>query len=156
VAAPGVRALPDGDYGLRLAAGERELVARLARELEELVAEGDTVVARLFPPAYRDDEEAESGYRELVGESLVSGRLQALRLLGATATADRLSPAEADAWCTGLNDLRLVLGERLGVTEESYEDGIDPNGPDAGGHALYVWLTWLQASVVDAIAARYA
>ena len=47
-----------------------------------------------------------------------------------------------------LNDLRLVLGTRLGVTEETY---IDENGPRTPGLTVYVWLTWLQGELVEAL-----
>jgi len=47
-----------------------------------------------------------------------------------------------------------VLGERLGVTEELYDRGIDPRHPDAVELSVYGWLTWLQASFVDALASR--
>ena len=49
---------------------------------------------------------------------------------------------------TALNDLRLVLGTRLGVTEETY---VDETGPRTPGMAVYVWLTWLQGELVEAL-----
>jgi hypothetical protein len=150
----GVRALPGGVYGVRLAPRERELVEQLSLELERLLADGDPATGRLFPPAHEDDPEAEREYRALVGDALLEGRLSALRTLRETARADRLDQAQADAWCGALNDLRLVLGERLGVTEELTEADVDPRNPEAAGFSLYAWLTWLQADVVDALAAR--
>jgi hypothetical protein len=71
-----------------------------------------------------------------------------------THAAERLDAQQADAWCTALNDLRLVLGERVGVTEDLYEQEIDYNDPRAPELAIYGWLTWLQASVIDALASR--
>ena len=53
-----------------------------------------------------------------------------------------------------LNDLRLVLGARLGVTDELYERGIDLDDPRAVELSVYGWLTWLQAGLVDALASR--
>ena len=52
------------------------------------------------------------------------------------------------SWRTALNDLRLVLGTRLGVTEETY---IDETGPRTPGLTVYVWLTWLQGELVEAL-----
>ncbi len=151
--AQGVQPLPDGGYSLGLEPEERELLRGLAAELEELVASEDPAVARLFPAAYRDDPQADEEYRRLVRQSLVSGRLQALATLRRTGTGG-LSQGEAEAWCGALNDLRLVLGERLGVSEELYERGIDPGHPNAVELSVYGWLTWLQASFVDALASR--
>jgi hypothetical protein len=65
-----------------------------------------------------------------------------------------LHHVQVEAWCGALNDLRLVLGERLGVTEELYEQGIDRNDPRAPELALYGWLTWLQGEVVEVLASR--
>ena len=89
-------------------------------------------------------------------ESLVSDRLRALDPVLETVDQSRLSLAQVEAWCGALNDIRLVLGERLGVTEELYETGIDRHDPRAPELALYSWLTWLQGEVVEALAARLA
>jgi len=150
----GVRPLADGGYRVRLGRDERDLLDLLAAELVQLVTADDDAVARLFPAAYRDDPPADEEYRRLTRGSLVDGRVAALETLRATAGSDRLTQPEADAWCGALNDLRLVLGERLGVTEDLYVDGIDPRDPRAPELAVYGWLTWLQADVVDALATR--
>jgi hypothetical protein len=150
----GVRAQGDGTYRVHLGRDERELLDLLAAELVQLVAADDDAVARLFPAAYRDDPAAEEEYRRLTRGSLVDGRVAALETIRRTATADRLTQPEADAWLGALNDLRLVLGERLGVTEDLYEDGIDPHDPRAAELSVYGWLTWLQAELVDALASR--
>jgi uncharacterized protein DUF2017 len=151
--ARGVVALADGGYAVGLEPEERELLLGLAAELEQLVASDDAAVARLFPPAHRDDEPAEREYRALMRESLAAGRLQTLGVLRATVDSERLTHEEADAWCVALNDLRLVLGARLELTEELLER-IDPRHPQAAELAVYGWLTWLQAMVVDALASR--
>ena len=58
-----------------------------------------------------------------------------------------LDADEAQDWLTTLNDVRLVLGTRLGITEE-----IEPaEQPEDEGHAVYDWLTWLQATLVEAL-----
>jgi hypothetical protein len=146
-----IRALTDESYALTLDAAERQLLRRLAADLRELVAAGDDAVARLFPPAHRDDPEASAEYDGLVREGLVAGRLDALARLDATADAERLSHADLEAWCGVLNDLRLVLGERLGVTEDLSEEDIGGGDPEL---ALYGWLTWLESEVIEALAAR--
>jgi hypothetical protein len=51
------------------------------------------------------------------------------------------------AWLGVLNDTRLVLGTRLGVTEDEFE--IDPDSPEARGYAIYYWLTALQGDLID-------
>jgi hypothetical protein len=149
-----VQPLPGGSYAVELEPHEVQLLQSLAAELEALVETDDPAVARLFPSAYQDDHEAVREYRRLVRDTLVSGRLEALRVLRTRAGSELLSHDDAEAWCTALNDLRLVLGERLGVTEELYERGIEPNHPDALQLSVYGWLTWLQATLIDALATR--
>ncbi len=58
-----------------------------------------------------------------------------------------LTPDDVQAWLGVLNDTRLVLGTRLGVTEE--EPDIDPDAPEARGYAIYYWLTALQGDLID-------
>ncbi|MBD0330249.1 MAG: DUF2017 family protein [Thermoleophilia bacterium] len=147
-------ALPDGGYAVELGDAEREVLRRLAEELRELLTADDPAVARLFPAAYRDDPAASAEYEGLVRDGLLGGRLDALTRLDATAGAKRLSHADVEAWCGVLNDLRLVLGERLGVTEDLYEEDIDPRDPRAPELAVYGWLTWLQGEVVEALSTR--
>jgi hypothetical protein len=149
-----LRAIGADEYALDLAPDERRIVRELCEDLRPLVADADEGVARLFPSAYRDDAEASAEYDALVRPSLVSGRLRALDTVIETADASKLAFDHVESWCGALNDVRLVLGERLGVTEELYETGIDRRDPRAPELALYGWLTWLQGEFVEALTAR--
>jgi hypothetical protein len=142
-----------GEIRLRLPAGERELLRGLPAELRALLADdpADPSLGRLFPPAYDDDEE-EREYRGLVGEELLAGRLEELRTLEETVDRDRLEEEELAAWIGALNDLRLVLGTRLDVQEDTFDDGLDPDDPRARELSLYAYLTWLQQQAVEATA----
>jgi len=121
----------DGDFRLRLSDAERELLRALPGELLALLAvdPGDPTLRRLSPAAYEDDAEAEGEFRRLMQDELMEGRREALRLLAETAARDRLTAEELDAWLRALTDLRLALGTRLEVTEETYERDIDPRDP---------------------------
>jgi hypothetical protein len=50
---------------------------------------------------------------------------------------------------TTLNSLRLVIGTRLDVDEDLPE--LDPSDPLAPEYALYEFLGWILAQVVDAL-----
>ena len=133
---------------VRLSPEERALLVGLAEELRSQLDTGtdDPSLRRLFPPAYDDDAD-ERAYRELAGDELLNGRRGALELLAATARSDRLSPEEADAWLRALNDLRLVLGTRLDVQEDTLVDA--PQSPEL---AVYGYLSWVQEQLVAALA----
>ena len=137
---------------LRLPKGERQLLRQLVAELDERLAAEDDAddLFRLFPPAYDAAPEEESEYRRLQRGELLDGRRRALRVIEATVEHDRLTPEELESWLTALNDLRLVLGTRLDVTEESYGRWPDPRDPNARERALYLYLSALQEEAVDA------
>jgi hypothetical protein len=149
-----VRPQRGGGYRVRLGDEERRALRSLCGELRGLITSEDGAAARLFPPAYRDDEAANADYQSMVRGELVEGRLAALAIVESSLEAERLDEEQLAAWCGALNDLRLVLGERLGVTEDLYLVGFDEGDPRAPGLALYGWLTWLQGHVVEALASR--
>jgi hypothetical protein len=141
-----------GELELRLARDERALLAGLAAELRALLEgePGDPSLRRLFPPAY-EDEDDERGYRELTGEGLLDGRREALTLLATTTDRERLSAQEAEAWLRALNDLRLVLGTRLDVQEDTFAEELRPDDPRAPALAVYGYLSWIQEQLVEAL-----
>ncbi len=52
--------------------------------------------------------------------------------------------------CSALNDIRLVIGTKLDVSEDpSFE--ISDDDPDAPAFAIYAYLGWLLEQVVDAL-----
>ncbi len=64
-----------------------------------------------------------------------------------------LSAEEGETWLRALNDIRLALGVRLGITEELSEQMADlgPRDPRYGVFAVYDWLTAMQDSLVRAM-----
>jgi len=147
----GIRRERRGD-GVRVALTEqeRELVRQLCERLAAEVELGgdDQGLARLFPAAYREDPDAAAEFEQLARPALADGKVAALRRVEATAGEERLGVEDAQAWLTALNDVRLVLGTRLGVTEEP-----DAHDLDHPGYAVYAWLTWLQSELIEALAA---
>jgi hypothetical protein len=141
-----------GDYRLRLSDAERELLRRLPNELLGLLDSDpdDPALRRLRPSAYEHDTEAQREYGRLMDAELQAGRREALRVLAETAARDRLSAEELDAWLRALTDLRLALGTRLEVTEDTYASEIDPGDPDAYELSVFSYLSWLQEQAVEA------
>jgi hypothetical protein len=151
---------PDDTLVVSLAPEEMALLQDLPAQLRE-VLEGpanDPATKRLFPNAYLDptEEEAESMYEALVQPDLSRQRLDAIDLV--TASFPRavvagewreiaLTPEDVAAWLGVLNDLRLVLGTRLEVTEEPRS--IAPDDPNLAAATIYDWLTSLQGELVE-------
>jgi hypothetical protein len=146
----------------RLVDAEAGIVGLLLDQLEQLLAAdpadsgGDPVMERLLPPGHATDPEIAADYRELTEAGLRSGKADDLAIVRATLPADggevRLDDEQARAWLRTTNDLRLALGTRLGVTAET-EPPEDPTDEEGSQLAVYYWLTAVQGSLVDALAA---
>jgi hypothetical protein len=130
---------------------ERVVLRQLAGELRELLPTEDASVGRLFPPAYEDDVAANDEYARLMHEELLDGRTASVDVFERTLDAKRVTEDELVAWMSAVNDLRLVLGTRLDVTEEMYERPIDENAPNAQQLAIYHYLGWLEEQMVGAL-----
>jgi hypothetical protein len=139
---------------MRLDPGEHALLIALLEQLAEVVADeadaGDPVQERLFPDAY-DDEDAARDYRDITERTLRRERVERVRACqDEVAEEIRLDDAAADRWLRVLNDLRLALGTRLGVTEE-WDHDVDPADPSQLPQATYLWLTSVQDLLVRAV-----
>jgi hypothetical protein len=144
---------------------EVQLLRALPTELRGLYEADDpddAVHDRLFPRAYLDptQEEAEAEWQELVHPELLRERFDALELIAGSlerGTEHRakfrveLSEDETQAWLGVLNDARLALGTRLGVTEDTDYRRLDPDSPDAPSYAAYMWLTEVQSDLVETL-----
>lgn len=117
----------------------------------------DPALARLFPDGYTDDPAASADFRRYTEAGLRSVKRAALETALATVgePGERvaLTPDQAEAWLRALNDTRLVLGERLGISDE-IEEVVESLGEDDPRLALF-WvydrLTYLQESLVQAL-----
>ena len=87
----------------------------------------------------------------LLGLCLLLFGLWLLLPAGTDGRLDRLAPEEAESWLTGINALRLVLGTRLDVRED-VAPNLDPSHPRAQEWAIYLYLSWLQEQLVEAMA----
>jgi hypothetical protein len=148
-----------GDDGSPTAASADPLEAMVGLTTEPVEAPEDPALRRLLPDAYADDTMS-GEFRRLMDGELRRLKTEALdEMRGAVeASAEagvklRLAPQQAESWLQALNDIRLVLGTRLDVTED-LEDRwaqIGPDDPMAPLLAAYEWLGWLQESVVQAL-----
>jgi hypothetical protein len=140
-----------GGFELRLPEGERDLLRSLPEQLRQLIANDDPSTKRLYPPGYGDDPERDAEYRALTRDDLTAVRLESLRILEETVDAERLDDEQLDAWLHALNDLRLVLGTKLDVSEDPERDEELLSGSDAELFAVYSYLGWLVEQTVRAL-----
>lgn len=149
---------------LALLGGEPEasadpLEALLGMPDGEALRPDDPALARLLPDAYSDDDPAGSAeFRRYTEGDLRAGKrancTTVLTSLPAGAGPLHLDRDQALAWLGCLNDLRLVLGSRLDVTDEPEPDPVDSDDPRAQALQVYGWLGWLQESLLGCLSPR--
>lgn len=123
-------------------------------------APDDPALARLLPDFHADDAELSAGLRQLREPELLALKDDAAAVLLQTLPVQggqvRLDAQQAEQWMRTLNDLRLVLAERLHLTDDpdSAESGAEPavlhQDPTGHARALYQIYGWLSA-VLDSL-----
>ena len=138
-----------------LAAGTLAGLAGLGGEVPPLSE--DPALARLFPVAYEDAEAADE-YRRFTYTELHQAKVAGLELfarqLAEMAPDIVLDDESAGIWLSALNDLRLVIGSRIGLEEDNGDEleSLPETDMRALAYGLYVILTSLQDSLVEALA----
>lgn len=132
----------------------REVLSDVCGEVLGLL-DGDDVTSqpvleRVFPPASVEDEEVRAGYRDLVQADLVRSRRDDLGRIVATVHDREMDRATIEAWMTGCNTLRLVLGTRLDVREDELPE-LAADDPELPVWALYEFLGALVGWIVEAL-----
>jgi hypothetical protein len=135
---------------LEFTESEVTLLRTLLQQYEEIVhGEGDPVLDRLFPAAYRDDPDAAAEFARYTRSGLVDSKAAGAGVVAAALTEGEglvtLSDEDAARWLPVLTDLRLIIADRLGIRRD--EDEI-PESPLAD---VYHWLGALQAHLVEAL-----
>jgi hypothetical protein len=130
----------------------------------------DPVLARLFPTAYADDEEAAGEFRRFTEGTLRDGKanaastvIDALEEAGLPPLLEEdglmidleLDEPDAMTWLRSFADVRLALATRLGVEEddEAYWHALPDDDPRTQAHEIYEWMGYLQETLVEALSA---
>lgn len=128
----------------------------------------DPVLLRLFPNAYRGDDESAAEFRRFTEGQLRDGKASAAATIidvledaglppeptGEDITIDvELDQETALVWMRSLTDLRLALGTRLEVEEGDEERwySLPDEDPRAQAHHIYEWLGFLQETLIQSI-----
>lgn len=170
----------EDSYLLDVSESERDVLINLSGQLIEILAErvdevqsdplakmigitghdsppDDEVLMRLLPNAYADPVDAsefrrytESDLRTKKAQHAMQVRSQLMEMESGSVLLDSEG---ALAWLGAINDIRLALGVRLKVDENSHErlELLSPEDPMHAVFAVYSWLGWLQESLVLAL-----
>jgi len=123
----------------------------------------DPAMDRILPSAHRDDPALSAEFRRLTEHGIREGKAANLAtaitaLLGADGDKVRLDQKQAQAMVVALTDVRLLLGERLGLrTDEDAEalqdrlERASEDDRDLHLAAAYDFLTWLQETLIQAL-----
>lgn len=115
----------------------------------------DPIVLRLLPDAYADAEQS-AEFRRLTDGDLRARKNEAIdRVLDDVATSERVDldlDEGVGMWLQAINDVRLVLGTRLDVTEDWPDtlDDLPADDPRAALYDFYGWFSALQDRLVVA------
>jgi uncharacterized protein DUF2017 len=143
-------------FDVRLPGPERDLLRSLPEQLGALLTDGepdDPVMRRLYPAAHLDDEAASAEFADVTRDDLTEGRRRALAEMSRTLDERTLTEDELLAWLAVINDLRLVLGVRLAVSEDTVPGDFEGDEEASASYALYAYLSYLEEEVVAALAA---
>jgi len=128
----------------------------------------DPALERLLPSAHRDDPALAAEFRRLTEHGLrerkaanLSTAISALQVRDGRKSSDdkvRLDQEQAQAMVVALTDVRLLLGERLGLRTDEDAAGLEDRleaaseeDPQLHLAACYDFLTWLQESLIQAL-----
>ncbi len=152
-----------------------DVIALLTRE-DEADQPGvvDPALMRLFPAASLEDPELEAEIRGLTQADVLSAKLGSLNLVTAAIRARTarivVQPEAVADWLRALNDVRLVLSERLGIDDDAdaerfYQMALEATQSSAPAEtcedeqtlamaSLYAGLSWWQGSLLEALEPR--
>lgn len=122
----------------------------------------DPALARLFPNAYEDSDEA-AGFRSVTEQGLLNRKLQdalevtaALGLGGGPFSEDAVEveiPGEAlFAWARTLTAVRLAIAARIGLESEADHVRLSTEEETQGSVLVFDWLAAILESVMSAVA----
>jgi hypothetical protein len=123
----------------------------------------DPALERIFPTANRQDEQVAAEFRRLTEDGLRARKAGNLTTaIAALSDVDdqkvSLDREQALALLIALTDVRLVLGERLGLREdedfdlmEEQAQSLRDDDPAVYALAVYDFLTWLQETLAHAL-----
>ena len=149
-----------GGIGMGVSLSASEQVPELSGSVPQ---PRDPALERIFPTANRQDDQVAAEFRRLTEDGLRARKAANLTTaITALAAIDdqkvALEQPQALALLIALTDVRLVLGERLGLKQdddmellEEQVSGLEDDDPAVYALAVYDFLTWLQETLAHAL-----
>lgn len=149
--------------------GDRDPLEAMVGLSPSAIRPEDPALQRLLPDAYRPDAELPPGVDAEAAAAefrrFTDADLRARKRADADAVLEHLAALDgggrlqldrdgADRWLGFLNDVRLVLGVRLEVDEDTLDDPVGDDDPRAQALRVYAWLGWLQESLLACLEPR--
>jgi hypothetical protein len=153
-----------GGVGMGVSLSAADQVPDVGQSGEGDGGERDPALDRIFPSGNRQDPEVAAEFRRLTEDGLRARKSANLTtaiaaLSGLQDQKVSLDHEQALALVVALTDVRLVLGERLGLRHdddfellEEQVSGLAPDDPAVYALAVYDFLTWLQETLAHALA----
>jgi hypothetical protein len=150
-----------GGIGMGVSVSASDQVAELSGSVPQ---PRDPALERIFPTANRQDDQVAAEFRRLTEDGLRARKAANLTtaITALSAIEDQkvsLDQPQALALLIALTDVRLVLGERLGLKQDDDFDrleeqvsGLEDDDPAVYALAVYDFLTWLQETLAHALA----
>jgi hypothetical protein len=152
-----------GGVGLGVSLSAADQVPSLEAPGSPDTGEHDPALDRIFPDGNRQDPQVAAEFRRLTEDGLRARKsanlTTAIAALGGIEDQRvSLDHEQALALVVALTDVRLVLGERLGLRHdddfellEEQASGLAPDDPAVYALAVYDFLTWLQETLAHAL-----
>lgn len=140
-------------------AHEDPLAALIGLDMD-VTRPSDPALLRLLPDVVKNDDDSALEFRQLTERSLRESKIGALRAASMELDAEKLvlDPDAAKLFSMALNDVRLVLAERLEIRDEKdadrvheVQDWADADDVESYLSLVYNFVTWLQESLVQAM-----
>ena len=141
----------DGSFGITLPLHDRSLLEALVPQMRVLIEQHDPDTWRLFPNPYPKHEKAADEYADLIGDDLKNSHVAALTTVEETLDAKRLEEEQMVSWMHAINHLRIFMGTRLQVTEDTDYDDFETD-EQLALFEMYSYLGAVLELIVRAIA----
>lgn len=126
----------------------------------DVTVPSDPALRRLLPDVVKDDADAALEFRQLTERSLRETKIGALRAAAMDLDSEKLvlDSERARLWSMALNDVRLVLAQRLDIQDEkdaerinAVQDWAEADDVDSYLSLVYNFVSWLQESLVQSM-----